>query len=75
MMKKAAQIAAEANTPCYDSLEAPMACGIGVCFTCVARVFENAGNATVAGNSSGEWDYKRTCVEGPVFDAAKIAWD
>jgi dihydroorotate dehydrogenase electron transfer subunit len=20
------------------------------------------------------WDYKRTCVEGPVFDAAKIVW-
>ena len=20
------------------------------------------------------WDYKRTCVEGPVFDAEKIVW-
>ncbi|MEN0112036.1 MAG: hypothetical protein AAF805_15050, partial [Planctomycetota bacterium] len=22
----------------------------------------------------GEWDYKRTCVEGPVFDATRIEW-
>jgi hypothetical protein len=20
------------------------------------------------------WDYRRTCVEGPVFDAASIVW-
>jgi dihydroorotate dehydrogenase electron transfer subunit len=65
MMHAAAQIAAEKNAPCQASLEAPMACGIGVCFTCVARVFDDAGG----------WDYKRTCVEGPVFDAQRIAWD
>ena len=41
-----------------------MACGVGVCFSCVAKVVQ----------PDGEWDYKRTCVEGPVFDAAKIVW-
>jgi dihydroorotate dehydrogenase electron transfer subunit len=41
-----------------------MACGIGICFTCVARIRDEVG----------AWDYKRTCVEGPVFDARKIAW-
>jgi dihydroorotate dehydrogenase electron transfer subunit len=46
------------------SLEAPMACGVGICFTCVARVRDGAG-----------WDYRRTCVEGPVFDARSIVWD
>ncbi len=24
--------------------------------------------------ADGGWDYKRTCVEGPVFDAASIQW-
>ncbi|NDC53604.1 MAG: dihydroorotate dehydrogenase electron transfer subunit [Planctomycetia bacterium] len=51
---------------CHVSLEAPMACGIGICFTCVARVRDEGAAA---------WDYRRTCVEGPVFDARLIAWE
>lgn len=49
---------------CSVSLEEPMACGIGICFTCVARVRDTAGG----------WDYRRTCVEGPVFPATSIVW-
>lgn len=64
MMEGVAQIAAETETPCHVSLETHMACGIGICFTCVAKVRD----------ASGSWDYKRTCVEGPVFDAARIVW-
>jgi len=64
MMEAVAKIAAEKSIPCEVSLETPMACGIGICFTCVAKI------RTI----DGEWDYKRTCVEGPVFDAAKVEW-
>ncbi|MCA9215372.1 MAG: dihydroorotate dehydrogenase electron transfer subunit [Planctomycetales bacterium] len=64
MMEAVANLTAERGVPCNVSLETPMACGIGICFTCVAKVLDE----------SGEWDYKRTCVEGPVFDAKKIAW-
>ena len=64
MMAAAAKIAAASNIPCQVSLETPMACGIGICFTCVAKVKQ----------PSGGWDYKRTCVEGPVFDAEQIEW-
>lgn len=64
MMEAAAKVAAAANVPCQVSLETPMACGIGICFTCVAKVRDE----------SGESDYKRTCVEGPVFDAELIEW-
>lgn len=64
MMEKVAAVAAERRLPCEVSLETPMACGIGICFSCVARVRQE----------DGEWDYKRTCVEGPVFDAARIMW-
>ena len=47
------------------SLETPMACGLGICFTCVAKIQDD----------SGAWDYKRTCKEGPVFDARRILWE
>jgi dihydroorotate dehydrogenase electron transfer subunit len=64
MMEATAHVAAEAGIECEVSLETPMACGIGICFTCVAMIRDDAG----------ESDYKRTCVEGPVFDAAKVVW-
>jgi dihydroorotate dehydrogenase electron transfer subunit len=64
MMKAVAQLAARTETPCLVSLETPMACGIGICFTCVVKVRDRTGG----------WDYKRSCVEGPVFDATTIEW-
>ncbi len=64
MMHAVSQVAAQANVACQVSLESPMACGLGICFSCVAKVRDDAG----------EWDYKRTCVEGPVFDASRIQW-
>jgi dihydroorotate dehydrogenase electron transfer subunit len=64
MMEAVAHIAHQAQVPCQISLETPMACGIGICFTCVAKIRQ----------ADGGWDYKRTCVEGPVFDAEMIEW-
>ena len=64
MMEAVAEIAHQAGAACEVSLETPMACGIGICFSCVTQVREG----------DGQWDYRRTCVEGPVFDAAKIVW-
>ena len=64
MMAAVSRWAAARGIGCDVSLEAPMACGIGICFTCVARVRDDAGG----------WDYRRTCVEGPVFDATRIEW-
>jgi len=64
MMEAVAHLAAERDAPCLVSLETPMACGIGICFSCVTKVREGDG-----------WDYRRTCVEGPVFDARQIVFD
>jgi dihydroorotate dehydrogenase electron transfer subunit len=64
MMHAVAEIAAAHRVDCEVSLETPMACGLGVCFSCVVKVRE----------PSGSWDYRRTCVEGPVFDARRIEW-
>ena len=63
MMAAVTRIANRFGAECQVSLETPMACGIGICFSCgqdwpVRR-----------------WDYRRTCVEGPVFDGSRIVWD
>ncbi|HMC09905.1 MAG TPA: dihydroorotate dehydrogenase electron transfer subunit [Pirellulaceae bacterium] len=64
MMEAVAHIAHQACVPCQVSLETPMACGVGICFTCVAKIRQEKGG----------WDYKRTCVDGPVFDAEAMEW-
>jgi dihydroorotate dehydrogenase electron transfer subunit len=64
MMEAVSEVASSFSVQCEVSLETPMACGIGICFTCVAKVKQE----------DGQWDYQRTCVEGPVFDAEKIVW-
>jgi dihydroorotate dehydrogenase electron transfer subunit len=64
MMHAVAELCQRADTPCLVSLETPMACGIGICFSCVTKVCQ----------PDGDWDWKRTCVEGPIFDARKIEW-
>ena len=66
MMEKVAEICTEAGVDCQVSMETPMACGIGICFSCVAQIKQDGPE---------DWDYKRTCVEGPIFDAEKICWE
>ena len=63
MLKALGALAGRWGVPCHLSLETPMACGVGVCFSCVTKVKTPDG-----------WDYKRVCVEGPVFDAAACSW-
>ena len=65
MMEKVSEICESAKIDCQVSMETPMACGIGICFSCVAQVKQDGPE---------EWDYKRTCVEGPIFDSHKICW-
>jgi dihydroorotate dehydrogenase electron transfer subunit len=64
MLHALAQLAGRWQVPCHLSLETPMACGVGICFSCVTRVRTTDG-----------WDYRRVCVEGPIFDAACLAWE
>jgi dihydroorotate dehydrogenase electron transfer subunit len=44
-----------------------MCCGVGVCLTCVIPV--------KAGPALRDWEYQRTCTEGPVFEAKQIVWE
>jgi dihydroorotate dehydrogenase electron transfer subunit len=68
MMAAVARLTKQAGVPCEVSLETPMACGMGICFSCVVRV--RTGDL----GSDEPWDYRRSCVEGPVFDAARIVF-
>jgi len=42
-----------------------MACGIGVCMTCVLPVVGEDGVTRMS----------RSCVDGPVFDHDRVRWD
>ena len=61
MLKAVAKLAAEHNRPCQVSLEAPMACGFGVCLGCVVP---QAGGG-----------YLRACQDGPVLNAEQVDWE
>jgi dihydroorotate dehydrogenase electron transfer subunit len=64
MLRSLAQLAERWGVACHLSLETPMACGVGICFSCVTRV-----------RTADGWDYRRVCVEGPIFEAECLAWD
>lgn len=60
MLKAVSRIASEHGIPCQVSFEERMACGVGVCLGCPVKVIGN--------------EYKMVCKDGPVFNAAEIAW-
>lgn len=65
MMRAVARLASTYGQPCDVSLEQVMGCGLGGCYSCVV----------LARDGSGSPHYTRSCIDGPVFDAARIVWD
>jgi dihydroorotate dehydrogenase electron transfer subunit len=65
MMKAVHDIAEGRGLPLQVSFEAPMACGIGVCLSCVLPVVDDSDEG---------WKYARCCREGPVFDSRRLVW-
>jgi dihydroorotate dehydrogenase electron transfer subunit len=47
------------------AVEESMACGIGICMTCVLPVR----------NEDGSTSMLRSCIDGPVMDGATVRWD
>jgi dihydroorotate dehydrogenase electron transfer subunit len=47
------------------AVEESMACGIGICMTCVLPVT----------NEDGSTSMLRSCIDGPVMDGAHVRWD
>jgi dihydroorotate dehydrogenase electron transfer subunit len=57
---------AEANGAVAQvAVEESMACGVGVCMTCVMPVVGADGRTRMV----------RSCVEGPVFRGDRVRWD
>lgn len=64
MLHAVATLCARFGTPCQVAVEEAMACGVGVCWTCVVPYRRRNGIANL-----------RACVEGPVFNGARIEWE
>lgn len=61
MLAAVAGIAEAAGLPAQLCMEAPMACGVGVCLGCSVPLRRGG--------------YTRVCRDGPVFAAGEIDWD
>jgi len=65
MLESVGRIATEAGAVSQLAVEEAMACGVGVCMTCVMPVVGNDGLTRMV----------RSCVEGPVFRGDRLRWD
>jgi dihydroorotate dehydrogenase electron transfer subunit len=63
MLRNAAVLAREYGVPCQVCLEEYMACAVGGCAGCTVAIDTEVGPAM-----------KRVCVDGPVFDGARVIW-
>lgn len=65
MLESVAGICGQAGVVSQLAVEESMACGVGVCMTCVLPVVGNDGVTRMV----------RSCVEGPVFRGDRLRWD
>jgi dihydroorotate dehydrogenase electron transfer subunit len=64
MLAALARLVEKHDVPCDVSLENQMACGFGVCFSCVVPIRQ----------ADGSTDLRRVCLEGPVVSAKRVDW-
>ncbi len=62
MLRAVAELATAHGVPSWVAVEESMACGIGVCMTCVLPVI----------GADGATRFARSCVEGPVFGGDRV---
>jgi dihydroorotate dehydrogenase electron transfer subunit len=65
MLRAVSELAAQRGIPAQVAVEESMACGIGVCMTCVLPVVGDDGVSRMV----------RSCVEGPVFLGDRVRWN
>jgi dihydroorotate dehydrogenase electron transfer subunit len=66
MLRAVAEYCSEQGLPTQVAVEELMACGMGVCWTCVVPVIRRDGTG---------WDYLLACVDGPVFSGSRVWWE
>ncbi|MEJ5915728.1 iron-sulfur cluster-binding protein [Pseudokineococcus sp. 1T1Z-3] len=65
MLRAVHEVAARGGAATQLATEESMACGVGVCMTCVLPVV----------GADGATRMLRACTEGPVFDGRALRWD
>ena len=65
MLKAISEILDGGDVVHQCAVEEAMACGIGICMTCVLPVKDESGKVSNL----------RSCIDGPVMDGAAIEWD
>jgi len=66
VLRKISALCAERRLPAQVAVEERMACGVGLCHTCVVPVSNKEGTG---------YDQLRACIDGPVFNPARVLWD
>jgi dihydroorotate dehydrogenase electron transfer subunit len=65
MLRQITMLARRYDIPVQAAVEEAMACGIGVCMTCVLPVIGSDGITRMV----------RSCMDGPVFRGESVRWD
>ena len=64
MLAACSKVTAERGVPGQLALETPMPCATGVCLGCIIA----------CNGESGEQVFRRTCIDGPIFNAEEVVW-
>jgi dihydroorotate dehydrogenase electron transfer subunit len=67
MMRFVAEYCLARQIECYVCVERNMACGTGMCQSCVVPIRD--------ANDPAGWSYRLCCTDGPIFEARTIVWE
>jgi dihydroorotate dehydrogenase electron transfer subunit len=65
MLRAITELVADSDVIHQCAVEESMACGVGICMTCVLPVT----------NEDGTTSMLRSCIDGPVMDGSVVRWD
>jgi dihydroorotate dehydrogenase electron transfer subunit len=66
LLRAVAALCRTRRLPAQIAVEERMGCGYGLCGTCAVPVARKDGTG---------WDHARACMDGPVFNPARVLWD
>ena len=66
LLRAVAAMCRTRKLPAQVAVEERMGCGYGLCGTCAVPMARKDGSG---------WDHARACMDGPVFNPARILWD
>jgi dihydroorotate dehydrogenase electron transfer subunit len=64
MLRAISELTADTDVVHQCAVEEAMACGVGICMTCVLPVKDSSGAVSML----------RSCIDGPVMDGSQVQW-